>query len=293
MKNTLGLVFTVVLCAAMFSVEAADGQPLRLANPFYAMDTSFQRPGLSPAEQFDLVKELGFSGVAWHEAAPAAVKGTLDELTRRGLKMHAIYCAMKVDAQGELTHSATLLQLMETLKGQETIIWIHIGGAGPAFDKLTGKEPLLEKLRGLSDIAAANGLKIAIYPHVGEWTAKFGDATRLAKLVGHPQFGVCFNLCHCLAMGDETRIPQLLEEARGVLVTVTINGADSGVTGGKWDRLIQTLDKGTYDVGIVLGKLREIGFKGPIGFQGYGIKADARSILSPTMQAWRKLVDGK
>jgi hypothetical protein len=58
---------------------------------------------------------------------------------------------------------------------------------------------------------------------------------------------------------------------------------------GNWKRLIQTLDKGTYDVGIVLRKVREIGFTGPIGFQGYAIPGDARSILAPTMKAWRRL----
>ncbi|MCI0741168.1 MAG: hypothetical protein L0Y72_19220 [Gemmataceae bacterium] len=40
---------------------------------------------------------------------------------------------------------------------------------------------------------------------------------------------------------------------------------------------------------IVLRKLDQIDFRGPIGFQGYGIKGDARSILQPTIDAWRKL----
>ena len=40
---------------------------------------------------------------------------------------------------------------------------------------------------------------------------------------------------------------------------------------------------------VVLRKLKQIEFAGPIGFQGYAIKGDARSILTPTMNAWRKL----
>ena len=38
-----------------------------------------------------------------------------------------------------------------------------------------------------------------------------------------------------------------------------------------------------------LKKLNAIGFAGPIGFQGYGIAADGRAILTPTMAAWGKL----
>ena len=113
------------------------------------------------------------------------------------------------------------------MKGHETIIRLHIGrpGAGPAFsDELSGK-PVVQKLRGLADQAAACGLKIAIYPHLGEWKARFADATKLADVVDRPNFGVSFNLCHCLAAGDEKNIPQLLTAAKKRLFIVQINGS--------------------------------------------------------------------
>jgi sugar phosphate isomerase/epimerase len=276
----------VVLVGASPASAGADQQP---ANPFYAMDTAFQRTGLSIEQQFDLVKELGYAGIAWTESTPAQAAAVATQAEKRGLKMFAIYCQAKVTLDGKLTHSAGLLKLMEGLKGRGTIVWLHIGGKGPAFDSLTEKTPLVQTLRDLADVAAANDLPIAVYPHVGEWTAHFGDATTLAKVVNHKRFGLTFNLCHCLAMGDEDRIPMLLENAKDRLFTATINGADSGVKGGQWNRLIQTLDKGTFDTRIVLRSLKQIDFSGPIGFQGYGIKGDARSILTPTMDAWRKL----
>jgi sugar phosphate isomerase/epimerase len=286
MQKIISCFATLVL---FLTTTALAAEPLGLTNPFYAMDTSFQRPGLSPGQQFDLVKELGFAGVAWHEQGPEQVISSVQELEKRGLKMFTIYCPATVTPEGALTTSPGLGKLMEALKGKETIIWLHVGGKGPAFASLTGEEPAVKKLRELAEQASQNSLRIALYPHVGEWTARFADATRLAKLVNHPSFGVTFNLCHALAMGEEQQFPELLEQAKPVLMTVTLSGADSGVTGGKWDRLIQTLDKGTFDQAIVLGKLKQIGFKGPIGFQGYAIKGDARSILTPTMEAWRKL----
>ena len=268
---------------------AEASKPSGLPNPFYAMDTAFARPGLSQEQQFALVKELGYAGIGWHEGAPEQAKAEAEAMAKIGLKMAAIYCGATVTPEGELTHSPQLPDLMAALKGHETIIWLHIGGKGPAFDALTGQEPLVKALRRLADTAAANGLRVAIYPHVGEWTARFADAVRLAKVVNHPRFGVSFNLCHALAMGEEAAIPTLLEEAKPVLVTVTICGADAGVKGADWGRLIQTLDKGTYDVAALLRGLRRIGFTGPVGFQGYGIQGDARSILAPTMEGWRRL----
>ena len=257
---------------------------------FHAMDTAFQRAPLTAAEQFDLVKELGYAGVAWHQQPAAQLRGVLDELRKRQLRMAAIYCAAKVTPEGGISWSDDLPALFEVLADHKTIIWLHIGGRGPAFANLSADTPAVAELRKLADKAAQAGLKIAIYPHVGEWTARFADAVTLAEAVNHPAFGVSFNLCHALAMGEEKNIPDLLQRASPRLFIVTINGADSGVTGGNWARLIQTLDKGTYDVSLVLKKLAEIGFAGPVAFQGYGIKGDARSILAPTMQAWKDLV---
>ncbi len=280
----VSLATVLILGVGEMSCDAAG-----LSNPFYAMDTAFRRPGLTQDQQFKLVKDLGYDGIGWHQEPPARARANAEAMEKLGLKMFAIYCPLRVNPKSELTYSPDLPKLMAALKGHGTIVWVYIAGRGPAFDKLTGKEPLVATLRKLSEIAQANGLRIAIYPHYGQWTARFADATRLAEVVNHPAFGVSFNLCHALAVGEESRIPDLLARAGKRLFTVTICGADSGVTGPNWRRLIQTLDKGTYDVGIVLRKLSEIGFEGPIGFQGYGIRADARSILEPTIAAWRKL----
>ena len=282
--NRTTLLLSAVLLGLLSTawISAAEPDSARMPNAFYAMDTAFSRPGLTLEQQLDLVARLGYAGIAWTETAPDKALAVAQQAEKRGLKMFTIYCSAAATPQGDLTCSPQIVPLMKALKGHGTILWLHIGS-----------EPLVKKLRSLADEAAANDLRIAVYPHVGEWTARFGDATKLARAVDHPRFGVCFNLCHALAMGDEARIASLLEAARPVLFTVTINGADSGVGKPDWGRLIRTLDQGTFDVGIVLRKLREIGFAGPIGFQGYAIPGDSRSVLTPTIQAWRKLSAGK
>jgi sugar phosphate isomerase/epimerase len=261
----------------------------RGSNPFYAMDTSFERPGLTTAQQLDLVKKLGYSGIAWHEQPPEQVRDTLAAVEKRGLKMFTIYCAAQINPQGEIRWSPQLPKLMETLDGHNTIIWLHLGGRGPAFEQLKADGPPVVQLRNLAEAASSHGLQVAIYPHFGEWTARFGGAVKLAKLVNHRRFGVTFNLCHALASGDEKEIPRLLEESKPVLTTVTICGADAGVRGANWGRLIRPLGRGTFDVRIVISALRKNDFGGPIGFQGYAIRGDADSILTPTMAAWRRL----
>lgn len=278
--------------AAQFVSSPAFAEPADLSglpNPFYAMDTSFQRPGLNREQQLDLAAELGFAGVAWTHEPIDKLNASLKAIERRSLKMFTIYCDGKIDRDGTLTFEQDLLPIMAALKGHGTIIWIHIGGQGPEFKSLTNDSEVVKSLRSMADRAAENGLRIAIYPHFGEWTAHFADAAHLADLVDHPNLGVTFNLCHALAGGDEAKISALLERARKRLFTATICGADRGVRGADWNRLIQTLDRGSFDVASVLKQLQHLGFEGPIGFQGYGIKGDARSILQPTIRAWHKL----
>lgn len=67
------------LCAVLVGFSLAAGAEPPLPNPFYAMDTCTKRPyprnDITPAEQFDLLKELGYKGIAWTEESPGAVRG--------------------------------------------------------------------------------------------------------------------------------------------------------------------------------------------------------------------------
>jgi sugar phosphate isomerase/epimerase len=280
--------FAGLIAPAVAAQPSVQGLP----NPFYAMDTYTKRPypknDIPPAAQLDLLKELGYAGIAWTEEEPGQVKTAAELAEKRGLKMFAIYCAATAGPKG-LTYPERLQQIIKILKGHDTIIWLHIGGKGPDFAALTSNDSAVRDLRALADLAAANSLKIAVYPHVGEWTERVQNAVRLARTVDRKNFGVTFNLCHCLAMGDEAKIPALLEEAAPFLFTVTINGADAGVERPQWNRLIQPLGRGTYDVGIVLRKLKQLNFRGPIGLQGFGVPGDRRANLAESLAAWHKL----
>ena len=60
---------------------------------------------------------------------------------------------------------------------------------------------------------------------------------------------------------------------------MSINGADRDAAGTGWDRLIQPLGSGTYDMLPLLRKLAKLGYAGPIGLQGYGLHIAHREAL--------------
>ena len=73
------------------------------------------------------------------------------------------------------------------------------------------------------------------------------------------------------------------------LWAVSINGADTRDEKADWARYIQPLGQGDFDVASFVRDLRELGYRGPIGLQCYGIGGDAREHLEKSLQAWRRM----
>ena len=55
--------------------------------------------------------------------------------------------------------------------------------------------------------------------------------------------------------------------------------------------MIQTLDRGSFDVGRVLRTLEQLGYTGPVGLQCFAIPGDCRQNLAHSRAAWRKLCE--
>ena len=261
----------------------AEDAPLPVRpNPFFAY--AFDAHGLSLNEQAKMLKEFGYAGIGWGRTQ---IPEMLKALEAHGLKMFSIYVTASVEAD-KPPYDADLKTAIEQLKGRDTLIWLQVNGGTPSSDDSDDRAVAI--LREIAEAAEKSGLRVALYPHVGTYVARVEDAVRLAKKVDRTNLGVCFNLCHFLKADNEKNIEQRLKKAMPHLFAVNINGADSGNTQGmNWDRLIQTLDRGTFDVRGMLATLDQLGYAGPIGLQCYGIPGDVRDNLKRSMNAWRKM----
>ena len=193
----------------------------------------------------------------------------LQALESRGLKMFSIYVAVRVDAD-KPAYDAALPEAIRQLKGHGAVIWLTVQGTAP-----DAEERAVRKVREVADMAAESGIRVVLYPHMGFYVGRIEDALRMRKLVERPNVGVSFNLTHFLAVKDEANLDQRLREAMPYLELVSINGAEHE---GGWDRLIQPLDRGAFDVFGFLKKLVAAGYKGPIGLQCYQVPGDTKRI---------------
>lgn len=268
----------IFACFAAVSAHAA--------NPFFAMDTIARG---NAATVVPMLKELGYDGLG---GAPGDVKMAA-ALKDTGLRYFNGYLTLNF-ATNRPALDDSLKRKIDAMQGYDAALWVAISrieGDTGAFKNSSsdGDETAFAKLRELADYAEPRGVKIALYPHTGSWLERVEDAIRIADKMNRASVGVTFNLCHWLKVEGSERDPApVLRAALSKLMFVTINGADTGDTKSMgWDRLIRPLGQGSYDVAAFLKAVDAAGYKGPVGFQGFGIKQDPASVLRDTMSAWK------
>lgn len=242
-------------------------------NPFFAFDNGVGREAWSPEEQAACLAELGYAGISYQDDVDLDAR--LAAFDARGLKIFNVYVPCHVDK--EPAYSEELVRAIARLKGTGVDLWLTVQG------KADDDEKAVAAVRALADLAATSGLRVALYPHAGFHVATLDDAMRVAAQVGRENVGLTFNLCHELKAGNGARIDEILEKAAPKLFFVSINGAEHD---GDWDRLIQPLGEGAFDVYGVLKKLKTLGYAGPVGLQCYNVKGDTRGNLEKSMAAW-------
>jgi sugar phosphate isomerase/epimerase len=289
MKRSIKVTLTVSALAGCLFLSAC-GTPQAagpgLNNPFFAMDTGTNRKTLSPAEQAQMLRDLGYGGIGY--TGTDNIEQMLRELEKRDLKMFNTYLGISIDPGSE-HYDPRLKDTIARLKGKDVLLWLTVNSRQFEPSSEEGDPYAVEVVREIADMAGESDLKVALYPHLSSWVERVEDAVRVAKKVNRENVGATFNLCHWLKVEGGRNMRPLMEMAMPYLFVVTVNGADRGNTKNMgWDRLIQPLDTGSFDTYRFLKTLKELGYTGPIGLQHYGIRGDARENLARSVKAWRQ-----
>jgi len=276
-------VFAPLLACTLARAETPSGQR-GLTNPFYALNNGVKdAKHPAPESQARMLKELGYDGMS--HSGVEGVPDLLAALDRHGLKLFTLYVGAWLDGD-QPKYDPRLLDVIKRLKGRETMIWLTIRSKQHKPSSPAGDARAVEIVRELADAARGSRLRVALYPHVWFWVERVEDAVRVVKQVDRPNVGVTFNLCHWLKVDEPGTLASRLELARPYLFQVTLNGADPK---GDWDKLIQPLDRGSFDTCALLRALKRMGYTGPIGLQCYNVKGDKHINLKRSMAAWRDL----
>jgi sugar phosphate isomerase/epimerase len=235
-------------------------------------------------EQATMLKELGYPGVGhiWLDK----VEERLQTLDKAGLRLFQITMVVEVGPDKQ-PYDPRFKDVLKLIKGRQVQFDLLVNGMKPSDPSVDPHAVAV--LREMSDLAKDSGAQLLLYPHQGSWIERIEDSCRVAEKVDRPNVGVMFNLCHWLRVDKSREYKPLLEKAMPRLWAISINGADELDPQPGWDRYIQPLDQGSFDMARFLRTLKELGYKGPIGLQCYGIGGDTRDHLARSMAAWQKL----
>jgi sugar phosphate isomerase/epimerase len=255
-----------------------------LTNPFFAMDTgTIDEAHTSAKSQAEMLKELGYAGIGYWQMNPlqkmTGQEEMLAELDKCSLKEYSAYFTIKLEEPKE-KYLPPIESSIQLLINRKTSIWLAITSGSFQKSSTQGDEQATAIIRTIADIAHQHGLSVALYPHADFWLETVDDAVRLAAKVNRRNVGVTFNLYHWLKTDRPENMNRAIEKASPYLFAVTINGTSEAGS-------IETLDKGTFEVYRFLKALKQNGYIGPIGLQGYGIGGDVRENLRKSMEAWR------
>jgi sugar phosphate isomerase/epimerase len=255
----------------------------------FAMDTYFYTTlgAYSWQARCEMLAELGYDGTyltLWSEDAWDDLAKIGDAPAYFGLDVAGVYWTMDLDNRGGgygRFHDA-----LETVPSG-TRFEIAIVGEADRFDVNDARFD--ERLLPLLEIAARRDLSLSLYPHIDFWLDSLPKATALAQRLNHPNLGVVFCGYHWYALDGQNLATQLKAAAPFL--------RSANLCGSSWrprrtpkaQCTIETLDSGELDNFAVLGALRDVGFIGPMGFQGYGIGGDVYANLRRSLQAFRDM----
>ena len=268
MKTILALLFA----AQTFAIAQSSG--------LFAFDNAVGRGKWTPDQQASTLKQLGYDGISYNYTKPKDLAAWLAATKSHGIKIQALYLYTFPDKQEP--YDPAFKEAIKLLKGTDCIIWMTLR---EAKDKTKNYDK--ESIAIVNDIAGqaeANGLKVAIYPHAGFYVATAADSIRMSKLVNRSNVGPSFNLCHEFVTKNGDKIDETIKEIAPTALLFSINGVDLASK-----NYFGRLDQGDYNVAGFVKKVREAGYKGPIGLQGFKVEGDPAENLKLSMEAWKKL----
>jgi len=269
-------------------------------NRFFAMDTSFFHTlGNYPFDtRCEMLAELGYEGTyltLWSDAAWANVSRLGEVHARYGLEVAAVY--LTLDLGDEQAARAKLADLIQRLEGTRTIEIALRHSKAPRIENDDAAQVLQMQqvddqacrlLESLLPDAQQRDIQLLLYPHMRFHVERLDHATRLCRRLAHPHLGMVLPMFHWYAV-DGKDLQAKVRAAGDWLRMVNLCGSRRNPPASAMPASIECLDEGELDNFAVLGLLREIGYDGWIGVQGYSNGGDVYAKLRRSLDAYRDM----
>jgi len=227
----------------------------------------------TPAEQQDILKKCGYSGVALVVNTEGDLPALDEHINAPGIKqgdfrLTAVLTSLEITADSIKPGTDFLEKLFVRLEKTKAIFW-------PIISKGTTDESVSDALSLIAEVASKYSVPVLLYPHDQTYMETANHALELIKMTGRKDLMLSFHLCHELRAGNGPHIGKAIQDVADYIALASICGADiemqpDSVPG--WDDAIKPLYSGTYDTQNFLDELVKVGYKGPVVLHTFDIK---------------------
>lgn len=263
--------------------------------PLFASDNHFEKADrtYTPAERWDILAGLGFDqaylGINLDEDESwSKLTSCSAEIARTGLGLIAAYTVLDIDLASPRM-GRTPIDVIDLLPDGGTLdLAIRASQSDrrsdPSLDPRihAALMPLLDRARG-------RNITVSLYHHIWFLVERIEDALRLADQIDDPSLKVTFSGFHWYAV-DSANLSAKLKSASHRLHLVSICGAHPREPGRDYPlpAVIEPVGDGDYPLEETIRILRSIGYRGAIGFLGYGIGGHPPAVLARSLNAFRR-----
>lgn len=257
----------------------------------YAMDTFFYTSlgSYDLTARCQMLSELGYDGTyltVWSPQAEHDIHQLATIPANHKLAVHGVYFMLNIADPVAMEHTLALIAQVPVATTIE--LAVYVGQPNQHQQDAQFDDLLLSYLPQLCHIAEQHNHQLALYPHVQFWLETTADAVRICTKYPHPRLGIAFTAFHWYASGQRDLVPTMQTVAPW-LKAVNMCGTRVLPPGHALPASIELIDSGELDVFVVLCHLKNIGYNGPIGLQGYGIGGDVYRNLRTSIQTFRDL----
>ncbi len=259
-------------------------------NPFFAYNFG-GLDKLTPTEQIKMLKDNGYDGITLRMAKAEHVEQYKEfaEIVDKtdDFKIYSVFVRYNFDAAPEDQNRwKTVVNLIQD-KGID--LWFIFGKPIEGV----GDEQVEGILRNVVNYSASKKVPVTLYPHSWCYFYTAEQSLPMVKKINHPNLKLAIHTCHELKAGHAGRLDEIVYNVKDYLSFITIAGAakETDMTSRKsMDRTtIQPLEDGEYDFAPFLKALKEVNFKGPVGYINFKFDKEPEDYLPKSLAEWKLL----
>lgn len=259
-------------------------------NPFFAYNFGGLE-NLAPTEQIKLLKDNGYDGITLRMAKEEHVEQykKFAEIVDKtaNFKIYSVFVRYNFDdAPEDQNRWKTVVDLIQN---QGINLWFIFGKPieGINDEKVEGI------LRDVVNYSASKKVPVTLYPHSWCYFYTAEQSLPMVKKINHPNLKLSLHTCHELKAGNGDRLDEVVYNVKDYLSFISIAGAakETDMTSRKTmdATTIQPLEDSEYDFAPFLKALKEVNFKGPVGYINFKFNKEPEEYLPKSLAEWNRL----